>query len=87
MKIVFDLAKTRVVAEILEETEVHVWIIAALMEELQDMKEVASVKSCETERCTRQGSPAAPTQWKSLTKYIPRKVDDTWRARVRDCGA
>ena len=64
-------------AEILEDTGVHGyitaavcgnWIIAAPLEEMKVLKEVASFESCETEfRYSigiREGSVEAPTLWK-----------------------
>ena len=68
----FDVAKPGVVADTL--MGAHGRIIAEMLEEMKELKVVASFESCETEfrysSCTRQGRVEAPRLYMRLAKVF-----------------
>ena len=84
MKAALHVVKPAVVSRILTLTGVHRHVAAALLEEMQDVRDSASENS-ETElrysRCTREGGMEAPVLWERVAKCVLWKAELKWKAK------
>ena len=85
MKTAFDVAKPSVVSRILILTGVHGHLTAALLAEMQDVRESACFENSETEfrysRCIRLGGVEALVLWGRVAKYVLWKAEEKWKAK------
>ena len=66
---------------------IHGHVVAALLEEMEGVRESACFETCETEyrssRCIRQGSVEASVLREEVARYVLWNVERVWKAKGR----
>ena len=79
IKTAFDVARPKHFARIMEDHNVHGWIIAALLREMAGLEGHATFECVERKfsfaRCIRQGSVEAPSLWQKMAMQLLANVE------------
>ena len=74
IKTAFDVARPKHTAKIMDDHDVHGWIIAALLREMMGLEELATFESMESKfsfvRCICGGSADAPRLWLKMAMQM-----------------
>ena len=82
----FDVARPKHIAKIMEDHDVHGWIVAAFLRDMAGLEGQATFESVESAflfaRCVRYGSVVAPRLWQRMAMQLlvnvePERVEKT----------
>ena len=88
IKTVFDDGRPRHVAKLVEGHSTHGWLISALMSEMSELHERATIECVDSvfvfNRCLRQGSTEAQKLWQTMAIQLLSVVEE--RLKAKDMG-
>ena len=74
IKTAFDVATPKYIALVLEDQNMHGWLIAALLHEMAGLEGEANFESVESKfpftKCIRQGSVDGPRLWLKMARQM-----------------
>ena len=85
VKTAFDEVRPRQIAKIMENHDIHWWLIDALLREMPGLEGKAMFECVESSfnftRCLRQGNVEAPRLWQMMAAQLPATVEGKWKQK------